>query len=323
MCILCDTGQMPTVAAFREIENRAHQLRSNHTPMPNGPCENFLQEVRELDSLRWGNGPEWGNEQTAGECRELVFRRPPDRGGPQRGLALFLMACWLDRRVHYEVVWADWHRGLDEWLCGPPDNEPPGRYSLDKEHVRATRRVEEQTPGGVAGWFARQVIGISETHGSQHGNTYRLLGHMMLELLGNLGQDARRRAERLANGNEVLIAYKRAWMALMFLRRDRTLVRCLVERALQALPGNEGERAHRLWYDGNYFTETESQLPVDVRVKEGVKILFPGWGNTESRIMRAARNFADQHIMPSSTFDVLFFGHERRGTSHCEQTTAC
>ena len=307
MCLLCDTGQMPTLAAFRGLESRARQLR-NHASMPDGPCENFLQEMRELDSLRWENGPEWGNEQTAGECRDLVFGRPPDRGGPQRGLALFLMACWLDRQVHYEVVWADWLRGLDEWLRGPRDDKPPGRFTQDRYHVRATREVEHQTPGGVAGWFARNIVEVADTNGPGEGNTYRLLGRMMVDLLGDLGTEARHRAQRLTRGYEVLVQYKRAWMALMFLRRDRSLVRCLVERALQAVPEDGGERAAALWYDDNYFPETESQLPVDQRVGKAFRRLFPGNGNTGTAIMQSALGFARQARMAPSAFDVLFFG---------------
>jgi len=164
---------------------------------------------------------------------------------------------------------------------------------------------------GIPGWFQTMIRHLAKRRDPnvEKRNTYSFLGHLMGFFL-DLGEGAVMDVDRLINGGIVLIPYRRAWTALMFLRRDRSLVKCLLTRALHALP--DGQEVLRLWYDDDMFPQTQCQLPVDARVKEGFERLFPGSARNEAEVMNRAKEFADrEHIAPSA-FDVLFFGDDRK-----------
>ncbi len=59
---------------------------------------------------------------------------------------------------------------------------------------------------------------------------------------------------------------------LMFLRRDENLIQCLVRRALLGQPG--GSRAVAHWYDDEYLSPLECELPVDSNVLAVFSDLF-------------------------------------------------
>lgn len=342
MCVAC-RGTMPDSDAFFELECRAKELRESFSGMSAGPTAEFMARLRELDEFRWTSGAEWGHPKTRDACFSHIFGRPDERGGPERGLALFLMACWLDRQKPYESVWSRglesldawlgphetsedaWSRGLkylDAWLAMEGLGDPPG-LPEDKEHIRYTvQRGMRGHSGGIPGWFRsviRHLAGRRDPNIEKR-NTYGFLGHLMGMFL-DLGENAVMDVLRLCEGGIVLIPYRRAWTALMSLRRDRSLVRCLLTRALHALP--DGQEVLRLWYDDDMFPPTQCQLPVDGRVKEGFQRLFPGSARNEAELMRRAKEFADrEHISPSS-FDVLFFGYKRKRRQRpCTHDTA-
>ncbi|MCY2927991.1 MAG: hypothetical protein NTV86_00575 [Planctomycetota bacterium] len=293
MCEACE-GQMPDEAGYTELRNQAAML-GEWAPIQGDPPADFLDHVQATDRLRWEGSVEWADPRITKHCFNHVFGHPD----PQVGLTLFLSCCWADRQMPIERVWSTVLGNIAEaWL----QQGQQGIEGIFKYDSRMIREKTWTTPNGVAAWFANTVLNIAE-NGAGHGNLYRCLGRMMLDLLA-LSSDKTSQAQLLTHGDLVHVDYKRAWMVLMFLRRDRNLLRCLLTRALQAVPN--GPDALRLWYSDR-FDEHESQLPVDRRVDAAFRNLFPGIPSGNQNIAVRAMQLAATRGIPPSSFDVLVY----------------
>ena len=111
---------------------------------------------------------------------------------------------------------------------------------------------------------------------------------------------------RLAMGYPELIGeWKRVWMFLMFLRRDKTIIKNLLTKAVGNKKG--GISALDYWYDSEYFNENESELLVDVRVKDAWPQLWGFGKQSEKTVGFNANKIADKYHVPPSAFDIIFF----------------
>ncbi|MBM3702327.1 MAG: hypothetical protein FJW63_04940 [Actinobacteria bacterium] len=72
---------------------------------------------------------------------------------------------------------------------------------------------------------------------------------------------------------------------------------------------SNGKEAVKYWYDNNYFSENESELPVDVRVQAAWSRMFNEPDIDTKDIGYNAHNLALKYNIPPSAFDAVFFGY--------------
>ena len=101
--------------------------------------------------------------------------------------------------------------------------------------------------------------------------------------------------------------YKRLWMLIMYLRRDKGVVRCLLRRALDRVPN--GMQAFDSWIDEGYFDPNECELPVDTRVLSGWKKfgLFDPPAQKVKEVAEQARKLAREKGVAPASFDAILF----------------
>jgi hypothetical protein len=215
------------------------------------------------------------------------------------------LTWWYDMGEDYTVVGSLRLEQLADWMSSPDrsaSNLPDGRWPWARRAAEATWSRCQQ--GGFGRYFADTVRRIAADHPNGTGNTWRLLGQLGLDLT-NPGQEPRRPFQTLRSGRYAPVKFKRAWMLLMFLRRDEGIIRCLVERALSMIEG--GRDALRYWYDERSFPPSECHLPVDKRILTIAAELFQLVAPNEIEVMRHAHAWGQQHRLPSSMLDALFF----------------
>jgi hypothetical protein len=196
-------------------------------------------------------------------------------------------------------------------FCIPHFADPPG-LPEDKNHVRKTAIVRASRSGGIAGWFTETVLEIVNVHGRARGNIYRFMGRMLRDLLDVKSEAGLKAIYQLCDGQRVPAEYKRAWMAVMMLRRDQRVIRRLLQRALRGVP--DGRLALRYWHSKAHFRESECELPVDVRMLRIFNQLFLGEYSEPTDVIEAASRFAAARRprLSPSAFDALFFGLDRQ-----------
>ena len=303
----------PTPESFRELVRRVKEFASrsyleiDRQGERYEPSLGFTQGVRDLDALRFGTGWEWGNPAIGQTCHELIFTRDD----PAWGLLCFVLCCWLDRQASYEVVWRDRLRRIDGWLVKGADGEPPVGLQGDRRHVRKTLHTIGWPRGSIADWFVDTVHSVGVPN--RPGNLYRFASRAFGQLLAPALRPKRNRGNlegaALLEGGQVAFLgdWKRLWMAIMFLRRDRSHVKCLLERAVQNVPRGEEALCH--WYDDSWFPEVESELPVDGRLAGQMSRLFGKRLSCPHSIGLFVHDMArrTRTPFPPSALDVLFF----------------
>jgi hypothetical protein len=167
-----------------------------------------------------------------------------------------------------------------------------------------------QTYKGIGHWFVQKITEITEKHGHEKGNIYRLAGELCSDLYSKPEV-----VDSLRNGvlpNDFSGGkHKRFWMYIMFLRRDNSIVKCLFTRALSKL--DNGQKAIQYWYDPKYFDPTECELPVDRRVLANWNSIFaklrkPNLQTESTSIVAVkARSFARENGFSPSVFDAILF----------------
>ena len=307
MCRSCDRD-FPEPSDHRALSDAAAALRRRvtleHLKANN---DQFIQEVVSLDQQRFNGprskaSPEWGQPQTAPATVRYIFRAPD----PAHALTLFVLACWYDAQEQYVTVWSRRIAQLDEWMSSPGRSEAtlPSARSGPWTRSIAWKTWQRCESGGFPEWFAGTINSIAEGNHVPAGNAHRVIGRLARELT-NPGQGTRGAFAALEAGHYAPAMFKRAWMLMMFLRRDQGIIRCLVERALAG--ATRGAEAAERWYDDRLFSQLESELPVDRRMLTIGRELFGAPSPDEAAVLSQAHSWGQEHGLSPSTLDVLFF----------------
>lgn len=262
----------------------------------------FVKESVKLDRFRFNTSYEWYEPYTSKDTQGFIFKNP----NPDKGLLLFFICCWLDMQSRYKIVWSNYLRKAVDWIEDPEKFERPrGKFRHTAPNIDKTLSVAKENRY-ISSWFIRTILKIVKENGKTKGNLYRFVGYVMNDLL-KPSKDLANNINRLAMGYPELIGeWKRVWMFLMFLRRDKTIIKNLLTKAVGNKKG--GTTALDYWYNSEYFSEKESEIPVDVRVKEAWPKLWGFEEQNEKTVGKNIHRIANIYKIPSSTFDVIFFG---------------
>lgn len=222
----------------------------------------------------------------------------------------FTLSCWLDIQVPYTTVWTTYLQQANNCISGG-GKISRGNYPHTAPHLQLTMETV-RSYGSISEWFIQTINDIVQKYGQSSGNLYRFAGEVCSDLY-NLRRprliNVLRRGQLPTNfsGGD----HKRFWMFVMFLRRDNSVVRCLLTRALNHYPG--GQQATQYWYDPTCFDPNECELSVDSRV-------FNNWNDLLRRtriqnfnarsprqVAEQARVLAQHHSISPSVFDAILF----------------
>jgi hypothetical protein len=302
MCNICNNLPLN----FQALTSLVANLRGHIGNVPT-----LISNAIQADNFRFSSGSEWDDPSLARSVRSHIFANP----NPDEGLLLFVLACWLDMQVRYTIVWNTYLGQTRTWLqnnawMNPSTNVPRGKFRHTYPHlVKAVSTLSSNRYNrSFSAWFVTTVLNIVQQHGPVSGNLYRFVAKVCDDLY--LAAD-KTFLYHVGSGNIPTnyngAHYKRLWMFIMFLRRDDSVIRCLVERAVQGHP--QGNQAVGYWYDPKYFDPKEIELPVDVRVRRNWNNL--GFSHLNARfpqeVAMQARTLASQHGISPSTFDALLF----------------
>lgn len=264
----------------------------------------FIGELVKLDSFRFGTSYEWYEPCTSKDAHEFIFENP----NPDKGLLLFFICCWLDMQSRYKIVWSNYLRKAVDWIEDPERFERPrGEFRHTATNIDKTLSVAKKN-NYISKWFINTILKIVKENGNEKGNLYRFIGHVMIDLL-EPSKSLDNKIYWLTKGYSELIGeWKRVWMFLMFLRRDKTIIKNLLTKAVSNK--KDGTTALEYWYDSEYFSENESEIPVDVRVKEAWPRLWGFREQNEKTVGNSIHKIANDYKIPPSTFDIIFFGIE-------------
>jgi len=251
---------------------------------------NFL----ELDEKRFASGYTWKKFNGA---MDILFN-PENRYGlnADKRLLVFWMCCVLDRQVPVEKVWNEGVNQSIDYLQHKRREYPRLRFD-ESCYLRKTEETLREYDNSFIKWFASK---IEELRPYGKGSLYRFTYKVLNELLGAYPDEA----YKLQLGKVGLLGHwKRLWMFIMFLRRDRSYIQGVVKDAFTSLSG--GVKLLEIWYDNKLFSPTESELPVDRRVKNTFADIFRVQ-LSERRIAEIAHRFSEQERVPPSILDVLY-----------------
>ncbi|MFH1864273.1 MAG: hypothetical protein ABIK85_00185 [Candidatus Eisenbacteria bacterium] len=303
MCYFCE-GRRANYEAYR---SRLAELRGAVSGI-----FSFLTNAQAADELRFGSGAEWSEEQLLVRVPRSIFLNPD----ADRGLLLFVLTCWLDMQMPYTTVWSRCLQQTEEWSTSsawrnPEVGLPSVRFAKHTHtHLLKTVRTLSATDynRSLATWMGRSILEIVKSHGHDAGNLYRFVGRICRDLYRASDQ---RFVKHMREGQLPLqfggSHYKRLWMLVMFLRRDRSVVRCLLTRALET--SSVGREALGYWTDDGYFDSKDCELPVDGRVSVNWNKLGL-WERSLTKpdeIAAQARRLAREHSVPAASFDAILF----------------
>lgn len=262
----------------------------------------FINESVKLDKFRFETSYEWYEPKTYEYVRKYIIENP----NPDKGLLLFFLCCWLDMQMNYKIVWSTFLEEAAGWIEDPVESKRPrGSFIHTAPNIEKTLSVVVRDKS-ISDWFIKTVNRIIKENGKRKGNLYGFVGHIMTELL-TPSESLKTKIYWLTSGSVALIGnWKRVWMLLMFLRRDKNIVKKLLTRALE--DKKHGKKAIDYWYDQYYFNENESELPVDKRIKDWWPRLWGKGELSEKSVGYKAHEIAKRYKIPPSTFDAIFFG---------------
>lgn len=302
MCYFC----AGSLKEYERYSDWAGKLRSEIVDE-----KSFLTNARKVDEVRFSEGPEWSDPAVSKSVRKNIFCNP----SPDQGLLLFLLCCWLDLQMSYTRVWSQLLDQTRGWLdttawAAPIDGTPRGNFRQSKPHLLKTisalsHRGYERS---ISNWFATTVTGIARENSTRKGHIYRFAASICRDLYeAKSASFVTSMAAGSPPDDSAGTHYKRLWMLIMFLRRDKSVIQCLIRRAMQSSPTSS--EALALWYDDRVFDPNECELPIDSRVKEAWEQLPFVSETTRSREMvaRAARQIATKAYVSPSSFDAILF----------------
>jgi hypothetical protein len=166
----------------------------------------------------------------------------------KKALTLFVLTNWYNIQEDYRDVWTKRLEHLSTWI-----NKPNRRKNLANLPRARFRNLKAPTAwktwqacgsGDFAIWFTKTVTQIAKAHPNGTGNLRRFVAALVLELM-QVGKAPQRTAERhLKNGDYAYAELKRAWLLTVGLRRDRGMIKCLVQRALHKKIKGENMRSN-------------------------------------------------------------------------------
>jgi hypothetical protein len=243
-----------------------------------GSLDDFIKEVQELDKFRFNTSYEWQEPVTYDYTKKYIFENPD----PDKGLLLFFLCCWLDLQMDYRTVWSKYLEQAKNWVDDPENTAiPRGSYPTTERNLVKTLNVANKS-GNISNWLKNKLLEIVKENHNGDGNLYRLAGNIMSDLL-EPSKELRSTIDSLKYGYvELLGNWKRLWMLVMFLRRDKNIIKNLLIRAFKNK--KDGLEALNYWYKKDYFNENESELPVDIRIRERWPKLWNQRGMTEKDV---------------------------------------
>ncbi|MFH1918630.1 MAG: hypothetical protein ABIP48_01910 [Planctomycetota bacterium] len=249
-------------------------------------------KIIELDRRRFVEGEEWRRGDLP-ELQRILFDNADNLSAETRFLA-FWLCCVIDRQVSYETVWTEGlHRILEYMLHNGPI--PQLRFD-ESRHILATMGSIDECGKSLSRWFINVIDSLAQTR--QPGNLRRMTGRIARYLLGLTYIEV----SHLDNGSPGLLGtWKRLWMFVMFVRRDQTRIRKLIEEVF--IESGRRELID-IWYDDEVFSQTESELPVDGRVNGFFDGL--GFSGDLEEIGRASHEWGGNNKLPPSVLDVVF-----------------
>jgi len=302
MCRVCEKN-FPTAAEYKYLRSEAKGLLGKWSKTGNAAVNpQFIKDVVKLDSFRLTSGAGWGNPGHRGKPIGLIFRNPD----PNKGLLLYIICNVMDYQMRTERVWSDLLVEANGWIGSYSRKAPPrkGMPGLNAHLVKIVSTTIRS--GSISNWFASKIVSIASNNPTGHGNIYRIVGSMFLELLNPPKTKQCKQGKLLMNGKCALLGdWKRLWIIVRGLRRDNSLIRCLFERALSTAAA--GQKAIQYWYDENYFDPKECELPVDKWVKDRwIEIMKSSSNLKRKGVAEGAKHLAFGHNVSPSIFDVLF-----------------
>jgi hypothetical protein len=273
--------------------------------------KSFITNAIIADRHRFTYGKEWAETPQINQIRRCIF----GNDNPSAGLLLFVLSCWLDLQASYKVVWSTYLDQADRWIQlhawkNSENGLPRGNYKQTKTHLLKTINTlsSPKYNHSFAEWFTYTVIDIVDQNGSNNGNIYRFVSKVCNDLYeasnGNFLNSVTKGNLQDTYAHQ---HYKRLWMLVMFLRRDKTVIQCLLKRSLQQ--EQNGQRALDYWYNEHFFNPIECELPTDSRVQASwMKLKFLGPTlKTAEQVAMSARMLARKNNISPSTFDAILF----------------
>lgn len=262
---------------------------------------NFIKDVIDADNFRFEKSYEWYETETFPYTEKYIF----NNSDPKKGLLLFTLCCWMDMQMNYKIVWSKLLEQASNWVDDPINCKTPrGNFSATTSNILKTLEATKKA-GDVAQWFSETIMHIVKKNGKSKGNLYRFFGSIMNELLVP-SKSLTGAIYRLKSGNlDIVGNWKRAWMFLMFIRRDKNIIKNIFTKSLELTI--KGKEAINYWYDNNYFSEMESELPVDARVQNAWIKIFNKSSLSTVDIGYSAHLLAEKYNIPPSSFDAIFF----------------
>ncbi|MCD6514645.1 MAG: hypothetical protein J7L07_06945 [Candidatus Odinarchaeota archaeon] len=258
----------------------------------------YKDEFIEKDKKRFETGDEWREFHGA---MDILFNDRNSYGlDSDERLLAFWFCCILDRRV---PVWKVWNNGVYEVakFIKRGFTPPYPRVRLDESSYigRTLGTLRKRKYGcSFSRWFIDKIRSL-KPYGK--GSLYRFVYGVFRELLGSPGfyDDY-----RLKDGRAGLLgAWKRLWMFVMFLRRDKSFVKQLLGEAVSSFSG--GEEVFQIWYDESCFSSLECELPVDARIVNAFEKRFNFRGNKRD-VAKIAHWFGKKAGVSPSVLDVMF-----------------
>lgn len=297
MCYFCNNSNMN----FANFQNTVRQLQ-NVTNL-----NHFITNAISLDYDRFSTGVEWSEPNIYNSVSTYIFRN----SNPDQGLLLFTLCCWLDIQARYTRVWDKDLAAAYNWLMNR-NNIPRGNYRNTSPHLMLTMNTINATGGSISQWFIQTVENIVRNNGPKKGNIYRFAGEVCNSLyaLGKQGIINDLRIGNLTQSHFSGGHYKRVWMFIMFLRRDNSVIKCLLTRALNRVDSQRAPQIINWWYDPQYFDPNECELPVDRRVLYKWNQLSNVLGvhcTQPYQVAIQARQIAINNNISPSVFDAILF----------------
>jgi len=255
------------------------------------------------DKERFETSKEW-----LGGKDELPFFVDPrhrEIWGPEKQLLLFWLCSVIDTQKNPAEIWSKGRESMEilaeKWINSENaiTKSDIEKYSYTRhslyipKHLEKTLRTLSRFNKNISHFIISAITESQKTMPIER-RIYFVFENLCNELF-------RFQPEKVSTEDSIG-TYKRVWMFLMFIRRDKKLVKDLMECAFKS-SGVE-RNITDIWYSEE-FPEIQCELPVDSRVKGFFKKI--GINCSEMLIGRWAHDeIGQKRKLPPSIMDVLF-----------------
>lgn len=302
MCLICK-GQNISVTNFNTFQSKiihcGNQYKSKN--IKGDILSQFVEDAIKLSKIRFDTGSEWGEPLINPYVITHIFKADD----PEEGLLRFLLCCWMDMQEKYQTVWTKYLESISLYRILQM------RMVIHKEPLLKKTIGIHKSYSGISNWFIEKILYTYEESKNKGINPFPVLIYFLfhdLWGLDNISKDNHSSLDKMRNGEigyKLVGNYKRAWMALMWLRLDNSLVKCLFSRSL--LKHKNGKNALDLWYNNNVFNPMYCEIPVDGRVKNSWNYLFKT-NRKERNVALEIHDLAQNYNISPAVFDAILFG---------------